>query len=52
MAMKNTVFLLIALPTGGLAMAMELSSTAFDPDAAIPRRYTCEGGDDSPPLHW
>jgi len=52
MAMKNTVFLLIALLTGGLAMAMELSSTAFDPDAAIPRRYTCEGGDDSPPLHW
>ena len=29
-------------------MAMELSSTAFEPGAAIPRRCTCEGNDVSP----
>ncbi len=45
-------FLLITLLTGGPAMAMELSSTAFGPGAAIPRRYTCEGNDVSPPLQW
>ncbi len=33
-------------------MAMEISSTAFDPGAAIPARYTCEGDDVSPPLQW
>ena len=48
----NTFFLLIALLTGGTAMTMELSSTAFGPGAAIPRRYTCEGNDVSPPLQW
>ncbi len=31
---------------------MELSSTAFEPGAAIPRRCTCEGNDVSPPLRW
>ena len=52
MTLRNTLFLLIALLTGGTAMTMELSSTAFGPGAAIPRRYTCEGNDVSPPLHW
>jgi len=33
-------------------MAMEISSTAFSPGAAIPSRHTCEGGDVSPPLQW
>ena len=33
-------------------MAMEISSTAFGPGAAIPSRQTCEGGDVSPPLQW
>ena len=33
-------------------MALEISSTAFGPGAAIPGRYTCEGDDVSPPLHW
>lgn len=52
MTLRNTLFLLIALLTGGTAMTMELSSTAFGPGAAIPRRYTCEGNDVSPPLQW
>ena len=31
---------------------MQLRSSAFDDGAAIPRRFTCEGGDVSPPLNW
>jgi Raf kinase inhibitor-like YbhB/YbcL family protein len=31
---------------------MELSSTAFQPDAALPKRCTCEGDDLPPPLQW
>jgi Raf kinase inhibitor-like YbhB/YbcL family protein len=49
---EATLYLLIALLAGGSAMAMEISSSAFDPGAAIPARYTCEGDDVSPPLHW
>lgn len=33
-------------------MAMQLSSSAFAPGGAIPRRYTGEGEDISPPLQW
>lgn len=33
-------------------MAFELSSSAFKDGDPIPRRYTCEGEDLSPPLHW
>jgi Raf kinase inhibitor-like YbhB/YbcL family protein len=52
MLLRNTLFLLSALLTGGTAMTMELSSTAFGPGAAIPSRYSCEGNDVSPPLQW
>src|ERR1051325_11959493 len=31
---------------------MELRSSASDPDATIPRKYTCDGENVSPPLHW
>jgi Raf kinase inhibitor-like YbhB/YbcL family protein len=31
---------------------MRLSSAAFSDGAEIPRRYTCEGDDISPPLQW
>jgi Raf kinase inhibitor-like YbhB/YbcL family protein len=33
-------------------MAFSLTSTAFEDGAAIPRLYTCEGEDLSPPLAW
>lgn len=33
-------------------MAFEMSSQAFKDGNAIPRRYTCDGEDLSPPLHW
>jgi len=33
-------------------MALTLSSPAFGQGEAIPKRYTCEGDDLSPPLRW
>jgi Raf kinase inhibitor-like YbhB/YbcL family protein len=31
---------------------IELTSPAFEAGAAIPKRYTCDGDDTSPPLAW
>jgi Raf kinase inhibitor-like YbhB/YbcL family protein len=31
---------------------MELKSSAFEHGEEIPRRFSCEGGDHSPPLSW
>lgn len=33
-------------------MALSLTSSAFEHGQPIPRRYTCEGDDISPPLEW
>ncbi len=33
-------------------MGMRLTSSAFEPGGEIPRRYTCDGPDLSPPLAW
>jgi Raf kinase inhibitor-like YbhB/YbcL family protein len=33
-------------------MSMTISSSAFAHNTAIPRQYTCEGKDISPPLTW
>lgn len=33
-------------------MALRLLSNAFEHNGKIPRRYTCEGEDVSPPLSW
>ncbi|WP_371129656.1 YbhB/YbcL family Raf kinase inhibitor-like protein [Methylococcus capsulatus] len=37
---------------GGTAMALIITSEAFPPNGEIPRKYTCDGGDVSPPLTW
>jgi hypothetical protein len=37
---------------GGLTMAIEITSTAFANEGMIPRRFTCDGEDISPPLSW
>lgn len=37
---------------GSLAMAMTLTSPAFENGEQIPSKYTCEGEDISPPLAW
>ncbi len=34
------------------ALPFSLTSTAFGPNAPIPRLYTCDGRDASPPLQW
>ena len=36
----------------GFPMKLTLTSTAFDHHGDIPRRYTCDGDDVSPPLAW
>jgi Raf kinase inhibitor-like YbhB/YbcL family protein len=38
--------------TGGQTMSFKLTSTAFASGESIPRKYTCDGEDISPPLQW
>ncbi|MGE5240952.1 MAG: YbhB/YbcL family Raf kinase inhibitor-like protein [Bacteroidota bacterium] len=33
-------------------MSLTLTSSAFRPNGDIPRQYTCDGDDSSPPLAW
>ena len=37
---------------GGQAMKIEVKSTAFQEGAMIPKPYTCDGKDISPPISW
>jgi Raf kinase inhibitor-like YbhB/YbcL family protein len=37
---------------GGQAMSIEVKSTAFTDGGMIPKLYTCQGKDISPPLSW
>ena len=52
------VFLVLLQLHGGLAaaehedMSFVLASSAFEDGGPIPARYTCDGGDIAPPLHW
>ena len=39
-------------PTGGKAMTISVTSTAFEAGKPIPKKYTGEGEDLSPPLAW
>jgi Raf kinase inhibitor-like YbhB/YbcL family protein len=34
------------------AMAFTITSSAFAPNGSIPRQYTCEGAQTSPPVEW
>ncbi len=36
----------------GYAMKLEIKSTAFKEGGTIPKKYTCDGPDVSPPLSW
>lgn len=38
--------------TGEKKMAIKLTSTAFEEGGMIPKKYTCDGEDVSPPLAW
>jgi Raf kinase inhibitor-like YbhB/YbcL family protein len=39
-------------PSGEPSRSIELSSTAFQPGGTIPKQYTGDGADRSPPLGW
>lgn len=41
-----------AAKTHGTGTAMNVTSSAFQAEAMIPSKYTCEGGNVSPPLTW
>ncbi|MFH1492641.1 MAG: YbhB/YbcL family Raf kinase inhibitor-like protein [Candidatus Omnitrophota bacterium] len=43
---------IIFLILGGAAMALEIESPAFKAGEFIPKKYTCEADDISPPLFW
>lgn len=43
---------MIAAACGGGHSPIHVSSSAFAAGATIPRPYTCDGADISPPLHW
>ena len=54
------VILMVVLPLvaiaahaqGGSVMSLTVSSTSFPGNAEIPRKFTCEGEDQSPQLSW
>lgn len=51
--MKRAFFVFICLfLMKEQAMALTLSSPAFQPNQSIPSLYTCEGDNISPPLEW
>ena len=37
---------------GDSPISIELTSTAFQKEMTIPKQYTGDGADHSPPLHW
>src|SRR5258708_31757473 len=59
-AILTVFFLCLSLrPSGeifaeekGGTMSLQISSTAFSPGEAIPKKFTCEGPDVSPQLKW
>ena len=42
----------IVVAKGGKDMTMTIKSPAFEEGEGIPRKYTCDGNDISPPLEW
>lgn len=42
----------IGFARGDTVQVFELSSSAFKDESSIPKRYTCDGQDVSPPLSW
>jgi Raf kinase inhibitor-like YbhB/YbcL family protein len=43
---------LLARPSGGAAVSLELASPDFTPGGNIPKQFTCEGANISPALKW
>jgi Raf kinase inhibitor-like YbhB/YbcL family protein len=45
----------VAIPSGqqeASTMSLELTTSAFPAEGTIPKKFTCEGSDVSPPLAW
>jgi Raf kinase inhibitor-like YbhB/YbcL family protein len=42
----------VSAQKGGKVMAFTINSTAFKEGGTIPKQYTCDGTDVSPPLSW
>jgi Raf kinase inhibitor-like YbhB/YbcL family protein len=51
MLLTSALFV-VTLILGGENMTMAISSPAFPSNGEIPGKYTCDGGDLSPPLQW
>jgi Raf kinase inhibitor-like YbhB/YbcL family protein len=43
---------ILARPTGGATVSLELNSPDFTPGGNIPKQFTCEGANISPALKW
>jgi hypothetical protein len=52
MHLIKILLILSTISIGGNAMALTLTSSAFTANNAIPKEFTCDGVDDSPPLAW
>jgi Raf kinase inhibitor-like YbhB/YbcL family protein len=50
--MRTPLVLGLLLLWGTPALAFDLKSPAFSQNAPIPRTYSCDGPDRSPPLRW
>jgi Raf kinase inhibitor-like YbhB/YbcL family protein len=50
--MVRALVLALLVTAGGMAMAFELTSAAFEAGETIPVKHTCDGADVSPPLAW
>lgn len=48
----HLVAALVVIVAVGSSVPMKITSTAFQHEAAIPSRYTCDGSNVSPPLAW
>lgn len=52
MLKKLLLLVIITLFPGGYAMAFTLTTSAWHANAFVPKQYTCDGSNISPPLSW
>lgn len=50
--LRALLFVILLCAPAEAKTAFQLSSSAFDGGEIIPRQYTCDGADISPPLAW
>jgi Raf kinase inhibitor-like YbhB/YbcL family protein len=51
-SIASGLFLLDIVAWAGSSSSLTITSDAFEDGKPIPREYTCDGADRSPPLHW